>query len=62
MVASTNEKEDERMKTDKCPVCGWEIKDDGKKVQVNDRVVVIVCCDDCAEKVKADPVKYTKGK
>ena len=50
------------MKTDKCPVCDWEIKDGGKKVQLDDRVIVIVCCDDCAEKVKADPAKYAKGK
>jgi hypothetical protein len=50
------------MKTQECPVCGWEIKDGGKKVKVNDRVIVIVCCDDCAAKVKADPTKYTKDK
>ncbi len=43
-------------------MCDWEIKDGGKKVQLDDRVIVIVCCDDCAGKVKADPAKYTKGK
>jgi hypothetical protein len=45
------------MKAKKCPVCDWEIKDQEKKVQIKD-VEVVVCCDDCAEKVKADPEKY----
>jgi predicted amidophosphoribosyltransferase len=35
-----------------CPVCDWEIKDQGRKVRVDDRDVV-VCCDDCAEKLRA---------
>jgi ribosome-binding protein aMBF1 (putative translation factor) len=45
----------------KCPVCQWEIKDDGKQVKVKGRVI-LVCCDDCAAKVKADPIKYINGK
>lgn len=35
-----------------CPVCDWEIKDQGRKVRVEDREVV-VCCDECAEKLRA---------
>ena len=50
------------MKTKKCPVCDWEIKDGGKTVKLDDRVFVVVCCDDCAEKVKANPAKYTPAK
>jgi len=49
------------MKTRKCPVCAWEIKDEGKTVKVSGQTVV-VCCDDCAEKVKAQPQKYIRGK
>ena len=45
------------MKNKKCPVCDWEIKDGGKTVKV-DNTSVVVCCDDCAEKVKANPAKY----
>ena len=40
-----------------CPVCDSEIKDGGIKVPVGNAEVV-VCCDDCAEKAKADPAKY----
>ena len=46
--------------TAKCPVCRWEIKDEGKEIKVNGRVI-LVCCDDCAAKVKANPRKYIKG-
>lgn len=35
-----------------CPVCDWEIKDQGRKVRVENREVV-VCCDECAEKLRA---------
>jgi YHS domain-containing protein len=51
---------DQSMAIKKCPVCAWEIKDE-KSVKVNGRVV-LVCCDDCAEKVKANPQKYVKAK
>lgn len=46
------------MPAQKCPVCQWEIKDE-KTVRVNG-TVVLVCCDDCAAKVKANPGKYIK--
>ena len=45
------------MKTIKCPVCDWEIKDVGIKVKAEGRELV-VCCDDCAKKVKENPGKY----
>jgi ribosome-binding protein aMBF1 (putative translation factor) len=48
------------MKTQECPVCGWEIKDEGREVKVNDRVIVIVCCEDCEAKVKAEPARYLR--
>jgi hypothetical protein len=48
----------ERMKSGKCPVCDWEIKDGGKEVKLMSGTVVVVCCDDCAEKVKAAPEKF----
>lgn len=41
------------MKTTKCPVCRWEIKDGGIKVLVGGKAIV-VCCDDCATKVITD--------
>lgn len=42
----------------KCPVCQWEInEEEGKSVEVGSRVI-LVCCDDCAAKVKAEPDKY----
>ncbi len=45
------------MAAKKCPVCQWEIKEDGKQVKVDGKVV-LVCCDECAAKVKAQPAKY----
>ena len=48
-----------RMKTRKCPVCDWEIKDGGKTVKV-ENTSVLVCCDDCAEKLKANPRRYLR--
>lgn len=41
----------ESPKTLKCPVCDWDIKDGGKKVVTGGKTVV-VCCDDCAEKLR----------
>ena len=35
----------------KCPVCDWEIKDKGITVRQDGRDVV-VCCKECAEKLK----------
>jgi hypothetical protein len=34
----------------KCPVCNWEIKDDGIKVKAGGKEVV-VCCEECADKL-----------
>jgi len=48
------------MNATKCPVCQWEIKDE-KAVKINGKVV-LVCCDDCAAKVKADPNRYVKAR
>lgn len=45
------------MKTRKCPVCDWDIKDAGVKVTVGGKELV-VCCDECAQKAKGDPKKY----
>lgn len=47
------------MKTKKCPVCDWEIKDGGKAVKTKNGSVV-VCCDECAAKLKANPEQYLK--
>jgi len=47
------------MAVKRCPVCDWEIKDGGKSVKVENQSIV-VCCDECAEKVKAEPQKYVK--
>ena len=56
--AGTNRKKQRmKTKTNKCPVCEWEIKDRGKTVKVRD-LSVVVCCDDCADKIKANPGKY----
>jgi hypothetical protein len=44
------------MKTKKCPVCDWEIKDGGIQVTVGDKSVT-VCCDDCAMKAKEKSAK-----
>jgi endogenous inhibitor of DNA gyrase (YacG/DUF329 family) len=49
---------DIKMKTTKCPVCDWEIKDGGIKVKAGDKQIT-VCCDECAKKVKANPAKYS---
>jgi hypothetical protein len=45
------------MKTEKCPVCDWEIKDGGIKLTVGGKEIA-VCCADCAEKAKESPAKY----
>ena len=44
-------------KSEKCPVCDWQIKDGGIKVKVAGKEIT-VCCDDCAKTVKASPEKY----
>jgi ribosome-binding protein aMBF1 (putative translation factor) len=45
------------MKTRKCPVCDWEIEGNGKTVKL-EGTNVLVCCDECAEKVRSNPGKY----
>ena len=40
-----------------CVVCDWEIKDAGTQATLGSREVV-VCCDDCAREVKANPARY----
>ncbi len=42
-----------------CPVCDWEIKDEGKQIKLDGKTVT-VCCDACAKKFRADPQKYRK--
>ncbi len=49
-----------KSKNRKCPVCGWEIKGPGQPVNLSGKRVV-VCCDDCAEKVKSNPAKYSEA-
>lgn len=41
----------------KCPVCDWEIKEGAIKVKAQDKQVV-VCCEECADKVKESPSKF----
>lgn len=48
------------MKTKKCPVCDWEIKDEGIKVKVGGKEMT-VCCDDCAKKTKEGAAKRSGG-
>ena len=45
-----------QMKTTKCPVCDWEIKDGGIKVKVGGKEIT-VCCDDCAKTAQANAKK-----
>ena len=44
------------MKSKKCFVCDWEIKDDGIRVTVGGKEI-IVCCDECAEKARQNADK-----
>ena len=55
MVISNSRRD--AMKTKKCPVCDWEIKDGGIQVKVGGSEIT-VCCDDCAKKAKASQAKY----
>lgn len=49
------------MKSRKCPVCDWDIKDGGIKVKAGGKDLV-VCCDDCSKKARASPAKYAGAK
>jgi hypothetical protein len=42
---------------DKCPVCGWDIGETAREVEVGD-AAVRVCCEECAQAVSADPTHY----
>jgi hypothetical protein len=41
----------------KCPVCDDKLESDEKSVRIEGKTVK-VCCDDCAQKVRANPAKY----
>jgi transcription elongation factor Elf1 len=58
LVSSISFSKGSFMKTKKCPVCDWEIKDSGITVKAGGKEVV-VCCDDCAKKVKENPAQYS---
>jgi ribosome-binding protein aMBF1 (putative translation factor) len=45
------------MKIEKCPVCGWDMKEGGLKVKVAGKTLT-VCCDECAAKVREAPGDY----
>ena len=45
----------------KCPVCDGKLDQNAKEVKVGGRTIK-VCCDECAEKVKASPEKYAPRK
>jgi ribosome-binding protein aMBF1 (putative translation factor) len=49
------------MQVKRCPFCGWEIKDEGKQVKVQDKTV-LVCCHECAEAVKKDPAMHSAAR
>jgi len=46
------------MANEKCPVCGWDMKDGGIKVRVAGKEIT-VCCDECVAKVKDAPGAYS---
>ena len=43
--------------TEKCPVCDYELDSKAKRIEVRGKTIK-VCCDECAEKVQANPAKY----
>lgn len=45
------------MDKQKCPVCDWDIDDNGRDVKVRDKTVT-VCCEECEKKLLAEPEKY----
>jgi hypothetical protein len=45
---------------DECPVCGWENADTAREVEIEGRTVR-VCCEECAESLRADPAALAKG-
>ncbi len=45
------------MSESQCPVCGWKLDADAKKLRLDGREVAI-CGDECAATLKANPKKY----
>ena len=45
------------MQTQKCPVCGSEIKDGGVQAKLGGQQVT-VCCSHCAKKAQENPAQY----
>ena len=43
----------------KCPVCDYKLEAGAKSVRVEGRTVQ-VCCDECADKVRANPAKFIR--
>lgn len=50
----------EKTDSKKCPVCDYELDSKSKAVRVGGRKVR-VCCDECGEKVAAQPNKYARN-
>ena len=48
-------------KNKKCPVCNYAIKDEKHSAKIGGKTVY-TCCDDCTEKLKANPDKYLAAK
>jgi endogenous inhibitor of DNA gyrase (YacG/DUF329 family) len=48
------------MATAQCPVCGWDITEEGRREVRIGRQTITVCCDECARAVEADPGKYAR--
>jgi hypothetical protein len=45
------------MQTNKCPVCGSEIKNGGVQAKIAGQQVT-VCCSQCAKKAQENPAQY----
>lgn len=43
----------------KCPECGYEVKQDGVKVEIDGKSVE-VCCQECAEAIQRKAKKRSK--
>jgi ribosome-binding protein aMBF1 (putative translation factor) len=46
---------------EKCPVCGYVLDSKAQPVKVGHHVI-LVCCQDCERKVRANPTKYIRAK
>ena len=47
------------MAASKCPVCDWETMEDGRQVRIGGKTVV-VCSEECARAVEAEPARYAR--